>query len=255
MSLYIERVEAAGKPELVLLHGWGMNSAIWADIVDSLSVSYSITLIDLPGLGRSVSYPEPYTGASVIEKLAEIAPQRATWIGWSMGGQLAIQYAHTYPERVVKLVTVASSPCFVQRPDWPSAMDEQTHAAFEASLSENTGKTLSRFAMLQTQGADAARETLKQLKAVLKVAEPSAPVQSLAVLREDVRALLADLTIPLLQVFGEKDQLVPVAAAAACKELTGQAVMVYPSAGHLPFFSHKEQFIADLTHFLEEPLS
>ncbi|EAR60837.1 alpha/beta fold hydrolase [Neptuniibacter caesariensis] len=255
MGLHVERVGGEGKPELVMLHGWGMNSSIWSGVVENLASNYSITLIDLPGLGRSVSYPEPYTSDGVIQMLADAAPEKASWIGWSMGGQLAIQFADRYPERVERLVTIASNPCFVQKPDWRSAMDEETHNAFEISLSENVAKTLSRFAMLQTQGAEAARDTLKQLKAALKVAEPSAPVESLGLLREDVRSQLSALKMPLLQMFGEKDLLVPVSAALECDALTSRASIVYPGAGHLPFISHQAELVSDLTRFLQEPLA
>lgn len=252
MSLYVERIENPGKLEVVLVHGWGMNSTIWQGVAEKLSGDFSLTMIDLPGLGRSESFPQPYTSDAVVELLALHAPERAIWLGWSMGGQLAIQYAGRFPERVSKLITVASSPCFVQKEDWSSAMDEITHTAFEASLECDVSKTLSRFAMLQTQGAESARETLKLLKAALKVAEPSAPVASLGLLREDVRPLLKALSIPVLQVFGEKDLLVPVEAAVSCEALTGSHSLVYSGAGHLPFISHEAQFVNDVTQFIQE---
>ncbi|PIE24903.1 MAG: pimeloyl-[acyl-carrier protein] methyl ester esterase [Neptuniibacter caesariensis] len=252
MNLYSEKLANPGKPDLVLLHGWGMNSTIWQGLVNVLSDDYSLTLIDLPGLGRSVDYPEPYTAAAVVELLAEHAPQKAIWLGWSMGGQLAVQFASRFPDRVEKLVTVASNPCFVRRTDWPCAMDEATYSAFVNSLQTNVPKTLMRFAMLQTQGAEGGRETLKQLKAALQVAQPSAPLVSLGLLRDDARPMLQNLNMPLLQLFGEKDLLVPVAAAQACTEITGQNTIVYPGAGHLPFISHQARFVSDLQTFLQE---
>ncbi|WP_286239800.1 alpha/beta fold hydrolase [Neptuniibacter halophilus] len=255
MSLYHERRENPGKPELVLLHGWGMNSQVWGDFADCLASAFSLTLIDLPGLGRSYDFPQPYTCEAVLSLLAEVAPEQASWLGWSMGGQLALAFAERYPQRVEKLVTIASNPCFVQRPDWSCAMPEATHAEFEAGLEANLSKTLNRFVMLQTQGAEAGRETLKFLKQLLRETEPSAPIESLGLLRDDLRPLLGRLKHPILQVFGDQDLLVPVAAAEACEALSGQPVIVYPGAGHLPFYSHREQLCADLTGFLREPLA
>ena len=250
MSLYCEYRENPGKPELVLLHGWGMSSDVWGEFADHLAKSFSLTLIDLPGLGRSTDSPNPYTTEAVIQSLLPIVPEKASWLGWSMGGQIAISFAASYPEKIEKLITVASNPCFVQRADWNCAMEEGTHQQFEQSLAVNIPKTLTRFAMLQTQGADLGRETLKMLKMILAGVQHQAPVESLGLLREDVRQELSGLNIPVLQLFGEKDLLVPQAAAAECAMLTGKPSIIYSGAGHLPFFSHMGDVLDDVTAFL-----
>ncbi|MCP4598083.1 pimeloyl-ACP methyl ester esterase BioH [Neptuniibacter sp.] len=252
MNLYTEYRENSGKPELVLLHGWGMSSQVWGEFAEQLAQYFSLTLIDLPGLGRSQEFPEPYTTDAVVEILSAHAPDKAFWLGWSMGGQIATAFAARYPQRVLKLVMLASNPCFVQREDWQPAMDEETHSQFENSLSANVKKTLNRFIMLQTQGAEQGREILKTLKTLLSGLEHSAPELSLSPLREDVRLLLAALPMPVLQLFGEKDLLVPVSAAEACTQLTGRESIVYAGAGHLPFISHQEQVLDDVLQFLQE---
>ena len=251
MSLYFTRIENVGQPELVLLHGWGLSSDIWQTFAEALSPYFSLTLIDLPGLGRSTEYPIPYEADAVIDLLLEVAPSSATWLGWSMGGQIAIQLAAKYPDRVEKLITIASNPCFVQRADWPCAMDEVTHQEFEVSLEQNQVKTLQRFIMLQAQGAEYARETLKMLKAIIKVSEPTAANESLGLLRDDVREQLATLTIPILQLFGEKDRLVPEDAAVACELITGAGNKIYQGAGHLPFYSHTDEVVNDILGFVQ----
>ena len=250
MSLYFEYRENPGKPELVLLHGWGMGSDVWGEFADHLAKSFSLTLIDLPGLGRSTDFPSPYTTEAVIQSLLPIVPEKASWLGWSMGGQIAISFGARYPEKIEKLITVASNPCFVQRADWSCAMEEVTHQQFEQSLTVNIPKTLTRFAMLQTQGADLGRETLKMLKTLLAGIQHQAPVESLGLLREDVRYALSGLKVPVLQLFGEKDLLVPQAAAAQCAKLTGKSSIIYSGAGHLPFFSHMDEVLDDVTAFL-----
>lgn len=250
MSLYVEKRENPGKPNLVMLHGWGMSSEVWAGFADQLAEHFSLILIDLPGLGRSVEYPQPYTTDAVTALLREEVSEPAIWLGWSMGGQLAISFAHRFPKQVLSLVTIASNPCFVQRKDWSSAMDEDTHQAFESSLQQDLKKTLTRFIMLQTQGAVAGREILKQLKLLLKTLQPTAAGESLGLLRDDARQELAALECPVLQLFGEKDLLVPVGAAEDCSQLAGQRAVVYPEAGHLPFLSHTNQLVADILSFV-----
>ena len=249
MSLWHEYRENTGKPELVLLHGWGMNSAVWGSFADALSEYFSITLIDLPGLGKSKEFPEPYTTDAVVDLLPEITPEKAIWLGWSMGGQIATAFAARFPERVSKLITVASNPCFVEREDWISAMPEDIHSQFEQSLDSNPDKTLIRFSMLQTQGAEKGKDILKMLKALLADTDHAAPNESLSPLREDVREQLASLSIPVLQLFGEKDLLVPASAAVGCEKLTGQKTITYTGAGHLPFISHQTEVLDDILAF------
>ncbi len=251
MSLHVCRRENKGQPELVLLHGWGMGSDVWEAFAQILSPFFSLTLIDLPGLGRSSQYPMPYTAESVVDMLAEAAPDKAIWLGWSMGGQVSVEYATKYPARVNALITVASNPCFVQRDDWLCAMDESTHQKFEQALEANQAKTLQRFIMLQTQGALEGRETLKMLKRIIKDVEPAAAKESLVLLRDDVRDKLSGLSMPVLQLFGEKDLLVPAEASTACELLAGTTVKVYPEAGHLPFCSHGDEVLADIREFLQ----
>jgi len=252
VEIYQERRVNPGKPDMVLLHGWGMTGQAWSDFADALAAHFSLTIIDLPGLGRSQDFPQPYTMKAVIAALAGIVPQEAIWLGWSMGGQIAIAFADAYPNRVQKLVTIASNPCFVQGEDWLCAMDEETHQAFEASLEQNQKKTLSRFIMLQTQGAELGRETLKFLKGLLADTDHTAAVESLALLREDMRPALQGLNIPVLQLFGEKDLLVPQSAAEKCQLLSKGPVHIYAGAGHLPFFSHKDKVVADILAFVQE---
>ncbi len=255
MTLYSEQYGDPANPDLVLLHGWAMNSLVWQPLLAPLAEHFHLTLIDLPGLGRSHARPVPYNSATLVQALLQAAPAKAHWLGWSLGGQLALKLAAAAPQRVEKLVTIASNPCFVQRPDWPSAMTEATYQGFVDALAENPDKTLSRFIMLQTQGAEAARSSLKQLKAVLAQAQlqpPSALAPSLALLWDDERASLAALAVPTLMLFGAEDQLVPAAVAEACAAMQPALhCRTYAGAGHVPFLSHPDVLLANLLGFLQ----
>ncbi|MFW1677498.1 pimeloyl-ACP methyl ester esterase BioH [Pontibacter sp. JAM-7] len=250
MSLYTQHIPNPGMPELVLLHGWGMSSDVWQPVLPQLASRYSLTLIDLPGLGRSARTASCHL-AEIIDALLTAAPEQACWLGWSLGGQLAVECATQAPDRVKGIITVASSPCFVERDDWQCAMQEAVFAGFESALLENPKKTLSRFMMLQTQGAEAGRENLKFLRALQPNLEHAALSETLQLLRLDSRGQLAGLQQPIMQIFGERDQLIPQSAAQACAELTGRFVQLYSGAGHLPFLSHPEMFCSDLQQFME----
>ena len=92
-------------PDIVLLHGWGAQGSIWNEIAADLAARYRVTMIDLPGHGKSPESerePEP-TLASLTARVAQVAPTRATWLGWSLGGMVAMQLASETPQRGEKL--------------------------------------------------------------------------------------------------------------------------------------------------------
>ena len=95
-----------GNCHLVLLHGWGLNAKVWDCITPQLASHFTLHLVDLPGYGRSGGF-----GAMSLEEMAqrvlENAPERAIWLGWSLGGLVASQVALSHPDRVQALVTVA----------------------------------------------------------------------------------------------------------------------------------------------------
>ncbi|MDI3322788.1 pimeloyl-ACP methyl ester esterase BioH [Pontibacterium granulatum] len=250
IQLYTEQHGNPANPALVMLHGWGMNSSIWLNVLPALEEHFSITLIDLPGLGQSPAL-DRLTFDAAVDALLAAAPKRAHWLGWSLGGQLAVAAAAKAPGRVSALVMVASNPCFVARDDWVSAMDTETYQGFKGSLADNPAKTLTRFIMLQTQGAEAGRDSLKMLKQLLKEDRPSALAPALTLLETDARDALVELEIPVLLQFGEKDLLVPVSAVEGCAALNAEAkTAVYEGAGHLPFISHTSRWCDDVIAFL-----
>ena len=251
IKLYTETCGNPLKPDLVLLHGWGMSSSVWQTVLPLLEEHFRLTLIDLPGLGKSPALEPEFTVDAAVDALLDVAPERAHWLGWSLGGQLAVAAAAKAPTRISALVTVASNPCFVARNDWMSAMATDTYNGFKDALNDNPTKTLTRFIMLQTQGADAGRDTLKLLKQLVKDDSPAALASALTLLETDARASLADVKQPALMQFGDKDLLVPVAAAEACAHINdGMKTTVYDGAGHLPFISHSQMWSDEVVNFL-----
>ncbi|MDM8569389.1 alpha/beta fold hydrolase, partial [Thiotrichales bacterium HSG1] len=79
--------QGLGKP-LILLHGWGFNNNIWDDIAVDLAKDWRVYQVDLPGHGKSPMCD--YSLSSLTEQLAASLPNDAVWIGWSLGGLLAM---------------------------------------------------------------------------------------------------------------------------------------------------------------------
>ncbi|WPL16269.1 Pimelyl-[acyl-carrier protein] methyl ester esterase [Thiorhodovibrio winogradskyi] len=242
---------------LVLLHGWGMNPAIWSSLPDRLAAGRERIPLALPGHAGA----DWQTDWSALPDWADAclaqAPEQAVWLGWSLGGLIALQAARQAPKRVRALILIATSPRFTRAIDWRVAMPEETLAQFHAALLEDTKATLQRFLTLQVRGSEEAPRLLKQLRQALNSApdaKPEALRIGLELLRdEDLRGPLPDIRQPTLWLFGERDTLVPAAVAERIAILHPQArVACLPGAGHAPFLSHAQR-LSDLIHaFLAE---
>ena len=231
---------AGGDPHpcpLVLLHGWGGDSGTWDELVPLLRERFAVTAVDLPGFGASPS--PPWTLDGLLAQLAEALPPRCLLLGWSLGGMLATAYAHRYPGRVEGLVTLAANATFVQREGWPAAMPPALFGEFAAGFVADPAATLVQFAGIQARGDARERAVAKALRARLPGAAPSHWGNALGLLGDlDNRAVLAALAVPALCLFGERDLLVPAAAAGAVAGLNPAiATRVLPGMAHAPQFS------------------
>lgn len=243
------------KPTVVLIHGWGLNHAIWQPVADALVADYQVLALDLPGYGLATNYPAPYSLEAITDQLATLIPPQSFVLGWSLGGLVATQLALRYPAKVRSLALVASSPCFLQRQDW-SGMNAQVMQQFAGSLSANLALTVERFLAIQAMGSTTARQDIKQLKqAVLSLPLPQAEVLAagLEILATtDLRPMLTELSMPLYGCFGRQDSLVPVAMVTTLAELAPRAqISVLAKASHAPFISHQPEFLLWLRHWLQ----
>ena len=110
-------VEVAGSGEpLVLLHGFTGSAESWTTTADLLAASFRTLAIDLIGHGGSDAPLDVarYGFDRALGDLAEIAAQlgfgSASWLGYSMGGRLALALALRFPERVTRLILESTSP-------------------------------------------------------------------------------------------------------------------------------------------------
>ncbi|MEZ5542261.1 MAG: pimeloyl-ACP methyl ester esterase BioH [Pseudomonadota bacterium] len=247
--------ETSGQgPALVLLHGWGLHSGVWDGLVPLLEPDFRVTRIDLPGHGHSAWSGEQSLDEMVASVLAA-APLHAVWVGWSLGGLVALGAALAQPARATALVCIASSPCFVRRPDWQSAMLPQLLEGFAAELERDYVHTLNRFLALQVRGSANAGTVLRQLRATLLARgrpRPEGLRAGLAVLRgTDLRSAARHLHCRSLLVMGGRDTLVPpVAGQATAALLPGARLITIDTAGHAPFIAAPETVADALRAFL-----
>lgn len=240
--------------EVVLLHGWAMHGGVWRDLAQRLCGRARLHLIDLPGHGFSAAC-EDYALDALAQRVLAAAPPRAVWLGWSLGGMLAVRIAALVPERVERLILIASSPCFAQRPDWRAAVEPAVLRAFAAQLQSDPAGTVQRFVALQAVGADDARSQVKRLRQILAqrpVPDVAALRAGMDILRDaDMRSEYARLTLPIRLVYGGRDTLVPPAAARwAAQALPGAELHLVDEAAHAPFLSHAEKVAGIVGDFI-----
>ena len=254
MRLHAQTLGAG--PGLVLLHGWGMNAGVWEPVIEDLAARHRVTALELPGHGASAFDPARGTLREWAAACLDAAPDRAVWLGWSLGAQVALRAALDAPDRVRGLVAVAGTPRFVQEADWPHAMPDATFRQFAASLASDHAGTLDRFLGLQVRGGAQARETLRELRAAIR-ARPAPQVGALRaglelLLGVDLRAELPALRPPSLWLFGERDTLVPAEVTYAIEALLPSAeILILHGAAHAPFLSSPRVFVDLLGRFVE----
>lgn len=247
-------IETRGEgADLVMIHGWAMHAGIFAPLVRELAPRFRLHLVDLPGHGFSRD-DASFGLADCAYRIADATP-RAIWLGWSLGGLVALRAALDDPARVRGLVLIASSPRFVIGDDWPLGVDPSVFAEFGAGLRDDYRRTIERFLALETLGSEHARAELRDLKAhVFEHGEPAPAVleQGLHVLDSaDLRAELANLSTPSLWIAGRRDRLIhPDAMRWAAERAHGRFVEC--NSGHAPFLAHAAALARSIADFASE---
>jgi pimeloyl-ACP methyl ester esterase len=245
------------KPALALIHGWGIGKAVWQPLSEALAPYCELHLVDLPGYGSAP--PSPASFEHTAHEMVDALPEGVTLCGWSLGGMLALQAALLAPQRIDGLILIGSSPSFTQRADWLHAQPPTLLDAFTAAVSENPETTLLRFIALLNQGDAKPRAAIRALNDALSAdhyPDTASLIQGLNWLRDvDLREQLdsiASIATPALLIHGDKDPLMPLAAAQWLHDaLPNSQLEIVPGAAHAPFINAPERIaklIGDYCH-------
>jgi pimeloyl-ACP methyl ester esterase len=285
-------------PDLALIHGWGLGSAVWTPLLERLAQHFRVHLVDWPGYESggefTNTFPESRAsacstayvpGKPLFKPLFIPTPCRSstgeasrgsssTWLhfedsarglltalpagvtlcGWSLGALLALQAALLAPNRIARLLLVGATPRFTQRSDWAHGQPPALLDTFQAALAEHPQSTLQRFIALLNQGDRQARAIGRALLSRLpenKLPDGAALRDGLDFLREiDLRQHIPSLQTPTLLIHGERDPLMPLAAARWLAEYLPQSRLeIFTEAAHAPFLNDTQRFLTLLADF------
>ncbi len=224
---------------LVLLHGFPLRRSIWKPVVSLLKEKVRLILPDLRGFGESTAEVDDYSmrllAADVVALLDRLQVEKVVLAGHSMGGYVALEFAHAYPNRLFGLALIASQA----DPDTPERRQARLITARDVRrkgikyIAEGMPPKLTHDVAIQTQ--------LKEMISACPVKVVEAALKAMAD-RRDANPWLPGIKVPLVAIAGGKDQLISVEKSTTLVKLAskGWAVEI-PEAGHMPMMEAPEK--------------
>jgi 2-succinyl-6-hydroxy-2,4-cyclohexadiene-1-carboxylate synthase len=251
-------VESGGGRRVVLLHGFTQGPGSWDPLVAGLDASYQIVRVTLPGHGPEGSASakarwsfEEAAGAVADAVAAVAGPEPATWIGYSLGGRLALRVALDRPDLVDALALLGAT-AGIEDPADRSArkeIDERLAAGLERKGVEqfiDGWLAQALFSRLDRSAAgveERRRGTVDGLASALRLLGAGA--------KEPVWDRLGELEVPVLLLAGEHDTKFSALAfrmAAAIGDNAG--ISFVPGAGHAAHLERPQSVTAIVARFL-----
>src|SRR4051812_39364400 len=259
---------AGSGPVIVLVHGITSTSETWERVMPTLAKRFTVIAPDLLGHGGSAKPRGDYSlgayASGVRDMLIALGHERATFVGHSLGGGVAMQLAYQFPERCERLVLVDSGGPGSQV-NLLLRMATLPGAEFVLPLLANgrvlgAGRGMGRF--LDRIGLRVQTDISEMARGHASLAERDARAAFVHTLRTIVdhlgqrvsandRLYLAE-EVPFLIVWGKRDSIIPVAHAHSVHErVPSSRLEIFDDAGHFPHVDEPQRFIEVLTDFID----
>jgi pimeloyl-ACP methyl ester carboxylesterase len=253
-------VEQAGTGEaVVLLHGFGASTYSWRKVMPGLAAHFRVVAIDLNGFGYTQrprdleSYTKEGQGKLVLDVMDALGIERAHLVGHSYGGGITLWLASRHPERLRSMVLVDSSA--------PTFSDDRRSRA--ASLGPVTRLFVRSFvlrpatvrkALLRSVYDDSlvTPELVQAYYDRIRIEGVLDAYRGLTAPRRTPadQVDLAAIRVPALVLWGEEDELIPIAAGRRAGEILQAAFVAFPKTGHMPMEERPEEWLAAVLPFL-----
>jgi pimeloyl-ACP methyl ester carboxylesterase len=266
-GLSIRYLAAGEGPPLVLLHGAGDNSLDWRWVIPDLATTHRVYALDLPGSPDSARPAADYSPA-FFERFAAgfldaLGIGRATLVGNSLGGLVALRLALSEPARVTSLVLVDSAglgravnPAFISvnvpglgeaaMPFWRTSVGAYQRAWRRTVLlfAHPPGSVPREWLAEQCRLAQSPGYLEAHMTALRALVSPLGQ-------REVLVNRLPSLKIPTLVVWGERDRVfLESQAREAAVRLQEGSLALIPDCGHMPHVECPDHFLAAIDEFL-----
>ena len=248
------RDEGAGEP-VIFLHAFPLNQTMWDEQVAALARHCRTITIDLRGLGNSDAGDGPSTmdemAADVRGLMATLEIERATLVGLSMGGYVALAFYRHYPDALRALVladTRASADSQEARARRLQSAAKVEHEGASAIVADMLPLLLGRSTMESRSDIQARVRAMIESNSAHGIAAAQRGMAS----RPDSTYILVAMDFPTLILVGAEDMLTRVAEAEGLRDGIHHAELhVIEGAGHLSNLEKPDEFNAALLKFIQ----
>ncbi|WP_188814697.1 alpha/beta fold hydrolase [Hymenobacter cavernae] len=253
------RIIGEGKPPMLLCHGFGCNQQIWGYLTTALAARYQLILFDHVGAGASdLNAYDPVKYASlegyaqdIVEICQVLNLRQAVIVGHSVGAMIAMLAAIQAPERFAKVVMLAPSPCYINKPGYYGGFEQEDLVQLLQLMEADYNSWANMFAGLLVGPANPSSlgEELAQYfcETDSAIAKDFARVAFFA----DNRAEVPQLQVSTLLLQCSQDAVAPEEVGEYLMEHLHEATMVKLQAtGHCPHLSAPLETLAAMEAFL-----
>ena len=256
-------------PAIVLLHGITGTSETWNEVLPWLAERHTVLAPDLLGHGQSAKPRGDYSlgayASGVRDLMIALGIDRATFVGHSLGGGIAMQLAYQFPDRLERLVLMSSGGLgrevhlMLRLTALPAA--EYVLPLLSAQPLLGAGEAVaSVFRRLGLKPGPDLEEIARGFASLGDVDARQAFIHTARSII-DIDGQRVDATdrlylaakVPSLIMWGERDPIIPVAHAhSAHREMPGSRLELFPRAGHFPHRDDPRRFVELLTDFVAD---
>jgi len=239
---------------LVLVHAGIADRSMWDDQMEVFAAAYRVIRYDLRGFGDSSMPPDSYAHFEDLRALLDaLAVERATLLGISMGGEVVLDTALAYPERVARLILVSTRAAATEVSETMGTVWREADEAYEAGdIERATDVELAGWVVGPDRAPEAVAPAVRaKARAMIRRTWERTEEAEERKLEPPRHGRLGEVRVPTLVVAGDRDLPdIEVSVDALVAGIPGARKVTIANAAHLPTMEHPEQFNRLVLEFL-----